>query len=68
MQVFPFTIEINAENQAEAQAKLDLIIEAGAFIWDDMETNNNKLTKSVLTYWALAAIGKGLLKAADKKP
>lgn len=65
MPLFPFTIEIEALTQEEAKAKLDLMLQIGAFAWD---MNANKLTKSVLTYWALTAIGKGLLKAASKAP
>ena len=55
MKNFRFTIEISANSEAEAQAKLNLLLELGAFF---KEFDARKLTGSFIIYLLLHLAGK----------
>lgn len=63
MNTYRFVLEIPAHSQAEAKAKLDLLLQLGAFFKD---FNGIKLTESLLAYWLLHAAGKAGVKVSGQ--
>lgn len=60
MENYQFTIEVQAPSELEAKAKLNLLLQIGAFLKD---FDAGKLTGAFLLYWILHEGGK--LRAAD---
>jgi hypothetical protein len=50
MEKYRFTIEVSANTEAEAQIKINLLLELGAFLKD---FNTNRLTSSFFSYLLL---------------
>lgn len=62
MEKYRFTIEVSANSETEAQVKLNLLLELGAFFKD---FNANRLTSSLFNYLLLYLADKCSSRAKD---
>jgi hypothetical protein len=64
MKEHEFVIRIPGVTRAEAESKLNLMLQIGEFAWS---FNAGKLTRAVVVYWLMTEAGKNLLKSQKRE-